>query len=138
LPVPQFALNIAKQSIGAAFVVADRAPTPQAGGAIRTAAQDAFMSGFHAGALAAAAVAFATAIAAWIFLPARAAALRPEVPAAEHAHLVLVADDPDVRGVEREMRSERGIDAERHGREQPAHVAVRETENVAGCALGPR
>jgi EmrB/QacA subfamily drug resistance transporter len=137
LAVPQFALNIAKQSIGAAFVVADRAPTPQAGGAIRTAAQDAFMSGFHAGALAAGAVAFATAIAAWIFLPARAAALRPEVPAAENTHLVLVSDDADMRGREREVRAERGIDAERHGREHPAHVAVGETEHVAGRALGP-
>jgi EmrB/QacA subfamily drug resistance transporter len=133
LPVPQFALNIAKQSIGAAFVVADRAPTPRAGGAIRAAAQSAFMSGFHAGALAAAAVAFATAIAAWVFLPAQA--LRPDVPKFEHPNLVLVADDADVRGTEREVGAQRGSDADRDGGEHSAHVAMGETEHIAGCAL---
>jgi EmrB/QacA subfamily drug resistance transporter len=72
LPIPQFALDLAKESVGAAFAVAQHAPTPAAGHVITDAARGAFMSGFHAGALAAAAVAFVTAIAAWLFLPATA------------------------------------------------------------------
>src|SRR5262249_38803351 len=72
LPIPAAALDIAKESIGAAFVVAERAPSPQAATAITDAARDAFMSGFHAGSLAAAAVAAVAAVAAWFWLPARA------------------------------------------------------------------
>jgi hypothetical protein len=79
LPIPAFALKLAKQSIGAAFAVAAKAPSPQASHAITNAARDAFMSGFHAGALAAAAVAAFSAVAAWFLLPARATA---DVPAA--------------------------------------------------------
>jgi EmrB/QacA subfamily drug resistance transporter len=72
LPIPKFALDLAKESVGAAFAVAQQAPTPAASHVITEAARGAFMSGFHAGALAAAAVAFVTAIAAWLFLPATA------------------------------------------------------------------
>ncbi|HVJ98604.1 MAG TPA: MFS transporter, partial [Acidimicrobiia bacterium] len=72
LPIPAAALDIAKESIGAAFVVAERAPSPEAAAAITDAARDAFMSGFHAGSLAAAAVAAVAAVAAWFWLPARA------------------------------------------------------------------
>src|SRR5262249_31368963 len=72
LPIPAVALKLAKGGIGAAFVVAGRAPTPQASAIITNAARDSFMSGFHAGALAAAAVAFVSALAAWFLLPARA------------------------------------------------------------------
>jgi hypothetical protein len=72
LPIPELAMKLAKQSIGAAFVVAQRAPTPRATAAITDAARNAFMSGFHAGALAAAAVAAVSALAAWFLLPARA------------------------------------------------------------------
>jgi EmrB/QacA subfamily drug resistance transporter len=70
LPIPHFALDLAKESVGAAFAVAQQAPTPAASHVITEAARGAFMNGFHAGALAAAAVAFVTAIAAWLFLPA--------------------------------------------------------------------
>jgi EmrB/QacA subfamily drug resistance transporter len=72
LPIPELAMKLAKQSIGAAFVVAQRAPTPDATAVITDAARSAFMSGFHAGALAAAAVAAVSALAAWFLLPARA------------------------------------------------------------------
>jgi EmrB/QacA subfamily drug resistance transporter len=72
LPIPAFALDRAKESIGAAFVVAQRAPTPAGTTAIVDASRSAFMSGFHAGSVAAGAVAATTAIAAWFLLPARA------------------------------------------------------------------
>ena len=71
LPIPAAALNLAKESIGAAFVVAQRAPTAAGARVIVDASRSAFMSGFHAGCLAAGAVAAATAIAAWFLLPAR-------------------------------------------------------------------
>jgi EmrB/QacA subfamily drug resistance transporter len=72
LPIPASALDVARESIGAAFFVADRAPSPEAAGAITDAAREAFMSGFHAGSLAAGAVAAVAAVAAWFWLPARA------------------------------------------------------------------
>ena len=80
IPIPMSALDRAKESIGAAFVVAQRAPTPTGTAAIVDAARSAFMSGFHAGSLAAGAVAAATAVAAWFLLPARASEdeLQPE------------------------------------------------------------
>jgi EmrB/QacA subfamily drug resistance transporter len=72
LPIPSFALDRAKESIGAALVVAQQAPTPAGTAAIVDASRDAFMSGFHAGSVAAGAVAAVAAIGAWFLLPARA------------------------------------------------------------------
>jgi hypothetical protein len=82
LPIPASAVGQAKESIGAAFVVAQRAPTPAGTATIVEASRSAFMSGFHAGSVAAGSVAAATAIAAWFLLPARA---REDVPRPEGA-----------------------------------------------------
>src|SRR5262249_32165926 len=71
LPIPPVALDQAKESIGAAFVVAERAPTSAGTAAIVEASPTAFLSGFHAVSLAAGAVAAAMAVAAWFLLPAR-------------------------------------------------------------------
>jgi EmrB/QacA subfamily drug resistance transporter len=78
LPIPHAAIELAKQSIGAAFAVAQRAPSPQASNIIVAASRQAFMSGFHAGAFAAAAVAALTAVASWRLLPATARGAAPE------------------------------------------------------------
>jgi len=74
-PLPPAARSIARESIGAAFSVADRASAqigPQAGAAIRQAASSSFIDGFHLGCWVAAGVALAAAIGAYAFLPARA------------------------------------------------------------------
>ena len=75
LPVPADALDTAQSSIGAAFAVADRATElvgPAAGDAIRGAASQAFIDGFHTGSVVLAVVALAGAVAALLILPARA------------------------------------------------------------------
>ena len=77
LPIPALALKRAQESIGAAFVVAQQAPTHAGTAAIVDASRSAFMSGFHAGSIAAGAVAAVTAIGAWFLLPARAGDTAP-------------------------------------------------------------
>lgn len=95
LPLPASAKAIARESVGAAFAVAERAGQtagPQAAQAVRQAAANAFVDGFHVGALVAAAVALAGAGFALRFLPARAAAGAP-TPVLELAPDALVAVD---------------------------------------------
>jgi len=75
LPIPADALATAQSSIGAAFGVADRATElvgPAAGDAIRGAASQAFIDGFHTGSLVLAAVALVGSLLALVILPARA------------------------------------------------------------------
>ncbi len=79
-PMPPEALAAAKESVGAAFIVAQRASEqfgPQAGQAIRDAASGAFMDGFTVGSLVAGGVAFVGAIVAARFLPGRRLAEAP-------------------------------------------------------------
>ena len=67
--------HAAKESVGAAVVVAQRAGEqagPSAGAAVKHAIDTAFMDGFQAGALVAAAVVLVGALLAACFLPARA------------------------------------------------------------------
>ena len=80
LHAPARAISIARQSIGAADVVAAHAPTPAAAETVRSIAAGSFMSGFHAGSVVAAAVAVATAVAALVLLPRHVGgpASRPE------------------------------------------------------------
>ena len=75
LPLPAEARAAARESIGAAFAVAEQATQtagPQAGQLIRQTASSAFVDGFHLGAWVAAAVALAGSLAALRFLPAHA------------------------------------------------------------------
>ncbi len=83
LPVPPRALAVAEQSVGGAFFVASRAPTPGAAHVVRAAASSAFMGGFHAGsATAGAAVAVLAAVTArWLAPGSR----RPRAPTADLA-----------------------------------------------------
>ena len=152
LPIPKFALDLAKQSIGAAFAVATRAPSHAASVRITDAARSAFMSGFHAGALASAAVAAVTAVAAWLFLPARASReagaanlgsetmipgdLLVDVPAAEGAQSVLGTDHVDRGRVESEAGPVAGIQLERDRREHPERVPVPEEQHIAFGRVG--
>jgi hypothetical protein len=69
--MPNEAVAIAKESAGAGFVVASKAPTAEASEAIRGAVSEAFMHGFHAATFTGAAVAFVGAICALKFLPSR-------------------------------------------------------------------
>ncbi len=75
LPIPAPALDAAKESVGATLVVAERATAqagPQAGQAVLDAARTTFVDGLGAASLVAAAVVFAGAVLAALFLPARA------------------------------------------------------------------
>lgn len=75
LPLPGAARNAATESVGAAFAVAEQATAqagPQAGQLIRDVASSAFVDGFHLGSWVAGGVALLGAIAALIWLPARA------------------------------------------------------------------
>lgn len=84
-PIPPEAAAAARESIGAAYAVAELAPPPYAE-ALREVARSAFMEGFSAGSWAAAVVVAAGAVLALAFLPARAAAPAPsEAPADVHA-----------------------------------------------------
>jgi MFS family permease len=69
--MPKEAIAIAKESAGAGYAVAAKAPTVQAGNAVRHAVSEAFMHGFHAATFTGAAVAFVGAICALKFLPSR-------------------------------------------------------------------
>jgi EmrB/QacA subfamily drug resistance transporter len=71
MPIPEPALAAARESVAAAFVVAERAPA-EAQPVIVDAAKDAFVDGLAFGSLAAAAAAALGAIAVLKFLPARA------------------------------------------------------------------
>jgi EmrB/QacA subfamily drug resistance transporter len=75
LPIPAPALDAAKESVGATLVVAERATAqagPQAGQIVLDAARTTFVDGLGAASLVAAAVVFAGAVLAALFLPARA------------------------------------------------------------------
>ncbi len=76
-PIPADAAAVARESVGAAYAVAEQAPAPF-GDALRDAASSAFMDGFSAGSLVAAGVVLSGAMLAWLFLPARAAELDDE------------------------------------------------------------
>jgi EmrB/QacA subfamily drug resistance transporter len=76
-PIPAEAAAVARESVGAAYAVAEQAPGPF-GDALRDAASSAFMDGFSAGSLVAAGVVLSGAVLAWLFLPARAAELESE------------------------------------------------------------
>jgi EmrB/QacA subfamily drug resistance transporter len=69
-PLPPQALDVARDSVGAAYAVADQAPAPF-GDSIRTVAAHSFVDGFSAGSRVAAAVVFVGAVLAYLFLPAR-------------------------------------------------------------------
>jgi EmrB/QacA subfamily drug resistance transporter len=76
---PEQVIAIAEESMGAAVVVAEQAPN---GAQILAAAQDAFMSGFAAGSLVAAAATALGAVLALLWLPARA---REQAPVPQQA-----------------------------------------------------
>jgi DHA2 family multidrug resistance protein-like MFS transporter len=73
-PVPNDAIDIAKESAGAGFAVAQQTGATagaDAGAFVGNAVDQAFMSGFHAGSYVAAGVVAVGALLAWRFLPAR-------------------------------------------------------------------
>ena len=75
-PVPQQAIDIAKESVGGAEVVAHQAGAqagPQAEGLIHTAVNNSFVSGWQAGSWVCFAVVVLGAVVAWKWLPARGA-----------------------------------------------------------------
>lgn len=91
MPIPGPALEAARESVAAAFVVAEQAP-PEAQPLIVDAAKDAFVDGLAFGSLAAAGAAALGAIAVLKFLPAGA-------PAPDRAEVVPPADpDPELAG----------------------------------------
>lgn len=69
--MPQEAVELAKESAGAGFAVAQMAPTPEAVTAVKQAVSDAFMYGFQTSCYVAAAAALAGALFALRFLPSR-------------------------------------------------------------------
>jgi EmrB/QacA subfamily drug resistance transporter len=71
--MPAEAVALAKESAGAGFAVAERAPTPEAADAVRQAVSEAFMHGFHTACFTGAGVALFGALFALKFLPARRA-----------------------------------------------------------------
>ena len=76
-PVPPDAVDVAQQSAGAGFAVAEQTNSvagPEAAEFVHAAVDDAFMRGFHAGSWVSAAVVAVGAVVAWRFLPARSAA----------------------------------------------------------------
>jgi EmrB/QacA subfamily drug resistance transporter len=80
-PIPSPAMSAAKESVGAALVVAQRAGEtagPSAGAAVKQAVDNAFMDGFRVGSFAAAGVVMIGAFLAYRFLPARAEAETPQ------------------------------------------------------------
>jgi MFS transporter, DHA2 family, multidrug resistance protein len=70
LRVPHSAVQIGKGSVGAGLAIARKVPGAQAP-AVIDALKSSFMTGVHAGSFTVAAVTFAGAIAAWLFLPVR-------------------------------------------------------------------
>jgi DHA2 family multidrug resistance protein-like MFS transporter len=70
LGVPHSAVQIGKASVGAGLAIAQKVPPAQAS-AVTEAVKNSFMTGMHAGSFTVAAVTFAGAIAAWLFLPVR-------------------------------------------------------------------
>ena len=73
-PVPQQAIDIAKESVGGAEVVADQAGQqagPQAEALVHTAINNSFVDGWHAGSWVCFAVVLLGALVAWRYLPAR-------------------------------------------------------------------
>ena len=90
VPVPGFALEAAQESMAAASIVADQAP-PAAQPVIVDAASSAFIDGLAFGSLVAGGTAAVGAIAALLFLPARARPLTAESGGDESA----IADDAE-------------------------------------------
>jgi DHA2 family multidrug resistance protein-like MFS transporter len=70
LGVPHSTVQIGKGSVGAGLAIARKVPAAQAP-AVIDALKSSFMTGVHAGSVTVAAVTFAGAIAAWLFLPVR-------------------------------------------------------------------
>jgi EmrB/QacA subfamily drug resistance transporter len=68
--VPHAAVQIGKGSLGAGLAIAQKVP-PAHVAAVTLALKNSFMTGMHAGSFTVAAVTFAGAIAAWLFLPVR-------------------------------------------------------------------
>jgi MFS transporter, DHA2 family, multidrug resistance protein len=92
-PLPPDALAAAKESVGAAFAVTQQVTAqagPEAGAALKTAVDTAFMDGFHLGSFVAAGLVTVGAVLAWLFLPAHAA------PAWGDAHAGAAGDEADV------------------------------------------
>jgi EmrB/QacA subfamily drug resistance transporter len=78
-PLPPDALAAAKESVGAAFAVTQQVSSqagPEAGAALKSAVDTAFMDGFHLGSFVAAGLVGVGAVLAWLFLPAEAAPTR--------------------------------------------------------------
>jgi hypothetical protein len=71
-------VQIGKGSVGAGLAIAQKVP-PAHTAAVTLAVKNAFMAGMHAGSFTVAAVTFAGAIAAWLFLPVRDLILVPRV-----------------------------------------------------------
>ena len=68
---------------------------------------------------------------------ASAVGLRPPVPRAERPRLVLVTDDREAAGIEREVRTGSRAEIERDRREDPQLVTVPEEQDVAFDLVGP-
>ncbi|MEY4228385.1 MAG: hypothetical protein RLZ84_977, partial [Actinomycetota bacterium] len=75
--MPAEAVELAKESAGAGFAVAQMAPTAEAVAALRGAVSDAFMHGFRTSCFVAAGAAFVGALFALRFLPARTKSAQP-------------------------------------------------------------
>jgi hypothetical protein len=71
LGVDEDVADIAGESVGAAFAVAEQAGSPEAADAIRRLASSAFMDGFQAACTTVSVVALVGAVLAWRFLPDR-------------------------------------------------------------------
>jgi EmrB/QacA subfamily drug resistance transporter len=95
-PVPQQAIDIAKESVGGAEVVAHQAGQqagPQAESFVHTAINNSFVDGWHAGSWVCFAVVLVGAVVAWRWLPARDAQSAQDPVALELGDPV----DPEVR-----------------------------------------
>ena len=91
------AIGQAKQSLGAALVIASKAPAAVAG-TLADAARTAFVDGFHAGIYVGAGAALIGAIAVALWLPARARAADVEAQHAEYAAARGTASDAEEPG----------------------------------------
>jgi EmrB/QacA subfamily drug resistance transporter len=90
-PVPQQAIDIAKESVGGAEVVAHQAGVqagPQAEGLIHTAVNNSFVSGWHAGSWVCFGVVLLGALIAWRWLPARGEHAATEAADLEERELI--------------------------------------------------
>ena len=81
LGLPRSAVEIGKESVGAGLALA-RSVSPAQVPAVTNALKNSYMVGMHAGSVTVAAVTFAGAIAAWLFLPRRDMAVPSQVAGA--------------------------------------------------------